>query len=73
MRIVERCDGFYWQAPGDGAPEPGETVGDTTTDLNAASRAQMGRDEETRPPRPREDDASIEDPLGDWPEGSGRD
>jgi hypothetical protein len=37
-------------------------------DLGAASRAQVGRDEEARPPRPREVDASVEDPLGDWPE-----
>lgn len=38
--------------------------------LGAASRAQLGRDEEARAPRPRDEDASIEDPLGDWPEGS---
>jgi len=37
-------------------------------DLNEASRAQLGRDEEKRPYRPREDDASVEDPLRDWPE-----
>ncbi len=38
-------------------------------DLNQASRAQLGPDEEKRPYRPREDDASVEDPLQDWPEG----
>ena len=37
-------------------------------DLDAAARAQLGRDEQARPYRPREDDASVEDPLGDWPE-----
>jgi hypothetical protein len=36
-------------------------------ELNAASRAQLGPDEERRPYRPREDDASIEDPLQDLP------
>jgi hypothetical protein len=37
-------------------------------DLDAVSRAQLGRDEQARAYRPREDDASVEDPLGDWPE-----
>jgi hypothetical protein len=37
-------------------------------DLNAASRAQLGPDEEARPYRPPEYDASMEDPLHDWPE-----
>lgn len=37
-------------------------------DLKAASRAQLGPDEEKRPYRPMRDDASIEDPLHDWPE-----
>jgi hypothetical protein len=37
-------------------------------DLKAASRAQLGPDEEKRPYRPMPDDASIEDPLRDWPE-----
>lgn len=37
-------------------------------ELRAAPRAQLGRDEEARAYRPREDDASVEDPLGDWPE-----
>ena len=37
-------------------------------DLNAVSRAQLGRDEEKRPYRPLADDASIEDPLKDWPD-----
>jgi hypothetical protein len=37
-------------------------------DLNQASRAQLGPDAQKRPYRPREDDASVEDPLQDWPE-----
>lgn len=37
-------------------------------DLNAASRAQLGRDEGERRYRPPPEDASIEDPLQDWPE-----
>ena len=37
-------------------------------ELNEAGRAQLGRDEEKRAYRPREDDASVEDPLKDWPE-----
>lgn len=37
-------------------------------DLNAASRAQLGPDEDKRAYRPARDDASIEDPLRDWPE-----
>ena len=37
-------------------------------DLRAASRAQLGADEQARRYRPREEDASVEDPLGDWPE-----
>ena len=41
-----------------------------TPRLNEASRAQLGPDEEKRSYRPREDDASIEDPLRDWPEES---
>ena len=40
-------------------------------DLNAASRAQLGPDEEKRPYRPLPDDASIEDPLQDWPQDEG--
>jgi len=36
-------------------------------ELGAAGRAQLGPDEERRPYRPREEDASIEDPLQDWP------
>ena len=39
-------------------------------ELNEASRAQLGPDEEKRSYRPREDDALIEDPLRDWPEES---
>lgn len=45
------------------APTPRE-------DLSSASRAQIGPDEEARRYRPREDDASVQDPLGDWPEDS---
>ena len=37
-------------------------------ELNAASRAQVGPDEEKRPYRPERDDASVEDPLRDWPQ-----
>jgi hypothetical protein len=37
-------------------------------ELNRASRAQLGRDEGERPYRPRADDASVEDPLEDWPD-----
>jgi hypothetical protein len=37
-------------------------------DPNAASRAQLGPDPDERPYRPRPYDASIEDPLKDWPE-----
>ena len=37
-------------------------------DLNQAGRAQLGPDEEKRPYRPRKEDASVEDPLEDWPE-----
>lgn len=36
-------------------------------ELNQSSRAQLGPDAEQRPYRPREDDASVEDPLQDWP------
>jgi hypothetical protein len=36
-------------------------------ELNEASRAQLGPDEEKRPYRPRKSDASVEDPLEDWP------
>ena len=39
-------------------------------DLNATSRAQLGPDEDKREYRPRQDDASVEDPLQDWPEDS---
>ena len=37
-------------------------------ELNEASRAQLGPDEQKRPYRPRDEDASVEDPLHDWPE-----
>ncbi|OGA72257.1 MAG: hypothetical protein A3G81_16005 [Betaproteobacteria bacterium RIFCSPLOWO2_12_FULL_65_14] len=43
-------------------PRPGQP------DLNAASRAQLGRDPERRAYRPLPYDASVEDPLRDWPE-----
>jgi hypothetical protein len=43
-------------------PGPGQP------NLNAASRAQLGRDPERRPYRPQPDDASVQDPLRDWPE-----
>lgn len=36
-------------------------------ELKEASRAQVGEDAERRPYRPREEDASVEDPLQDWP------
>ena len=39
-------------------------------ELKEAGRAQLGPDAEKRPYRPREDDASVEDPLKDWPEES---
>lgn len=39
-------------------------------ELNEASRAQLGPDQEKRPYRPRKSDASVEDPLEDWPEES---
>jgi hypothetical protein len=39
-------------------------------ELKEVSRAQLGPDEEQRPYRPRADDASVEDPLEDWPEES---
>lgn len=44
------------------------TAGAMRNDLNAASRAQLRPDEEKRPYRPLPDDASIEDPLHDWPD-----
>ena len=36
-------------------------------DLNAVSRAQLGPDAERRRVRPPSEDASVEDPLEDWP------
>ena len=44
------------------------TPAEPANDLNVASRAQLGPDEEKRPYRPLADDSSIEDPLQDWPE-----
>ena len=46
-------------------PAPAQTR--ERPELDEVSRAQLGRDEEQRPYRPRQDDASIEDPLNDWP------
>jgi hypothetical protein len=37
-------------------------------EFGASPRALLGRDEDARAVRPRRDDASVEDPLGDWPE-----
>ncbi|HEX9182982.1 MAG TPA: hypothetical protein VF876_06955 [Burkholderiales bacterium] len=37
-------------------------------ELGAEPRALLGRDEDARAVRPRKVDASVEDPLGDWPE-----
>ncbi len=49
----------------------GATPSAARRDLNAASRALLGRDEEQRAYRPRPlEDASIEDALQDWPEES---
>ena len=39
-------------------------------ELNAWSRAQLGPEENKRAYRPLPDDASVEDPLQDWPEDS---
>jgi hypothetical protein len=36
-------------------------------ELKEAGRAQLGPDEERRRYRPRAEDASVEDPLEDWP------
>lgn len=43
-------------------------TGPPRPELNAASRAQLGSDRDAREYRPKEDDASVEDPLRDWPE-----
>lgn len=47
--------------------QPG-TAGVSREELNAESRALLGREEKPRGlrPEPRED-ASVEDPLRDWP------
>jgi hypothetical protein len=37
-------------------------------ELRAAPRALLGRDAGAREVRPPREDASVEDPLGDWPE-----
>jgi hypothetical protein len=44
------------------------TGGPPRPELKAGSRAQLGRDPEQRAYRPRDEDASVEDPLHDWPE-----
>jgi len=51
-------------------PQARNTKSQPQPGLNEASRAQLGPDEEKRPYRPRKDDASVEDPLKDWPEES---
>lgn len=43
-------------------------TGPPRPELNAASRAQLGNDRQARDYRPKEDDASVEDPLRDWPD-----
>ena len=37
-------------------------------ELNEVSRAQLGRDPQARPHRPAPEDASMQDPLQDWPD-----
>lgn len=49
-------------------PRQARSAAPPRNDLNAASRAQLGCDEEKRPYGPLADVASIEDPLRDWPE-----
>ena len=49
-------------------PRRTQKAAPSRNDLNAASRAQLGADPERRPVRPPQDDASIEDPLQDWPD-----
>jgi len=46
-------------------PESGAPVRD---ELNKASRALLGEDSGARAMRPAPEDASVQDPLGDWPE-----
>jgi hypothetical protein len=53
------------RAPRKGARAPQPAA---RPELNAASRALLGPDRELRPYRPRSEDASVEDPLEDWPE-----
>ena len=48
-------------------PARPRTGGVPHPELKAASRAQLGPDEEKRPYRPKREDASMEDPLRDWP------
>jgi hypothetical protein len=52
------------------ARKPRQTQGPAAprNDLKSVSRAQLGADPEKRPVRPPADDASMEDPLHDWPE-----
>ena len=47
------------------APPPAELPSDPKEE----SRALLGPDEERRRYRPPADDASVEDPLQDWPDG----
>jgi hypothetical protein len=37
-------------------------------ELGASSRALLGEDADARKMRPQREDASVEDPLRDWPE-----
>ena len=55
--------------------KPAAGTGDTSApdggaeELNAAGRALVGREDKPRRMRPEpSDDASVEDPLRDWPE-----
>ena len=50
------------------APLKRESAAPASEDLNAASRALLGRDGNARAVRPPPEDASVEDPLLDWPE-----
>ena len=80
MSVIKRPDGFYWKDEEDDREygpfatllEAGRSMqklqAPPQPDLNEASRAQLGGDEEKRRYRPREDDASVEDALQDWPE-----
>jgi hypothetical protein len=43
-------------------------AGTQADELGASSRALLGEDADARKMRPEREDASIEDPLRDWPE-----